>query len=457
MDRLSGYDTFFLELESTTQPLNVCSLLELKTTTMPGGYSFDRFADALAARVSALPDLRLKLADSQLNLANPVWVEDEDFRLDRHLHRVGLPRPGGRYELAEICGHLAALPLDRDHPLWEMWLIEPADDADALAVMLKSHHAALDGVAGADLMLQLCSLVPDAPKPDRVDGPGTPNLVAIAVSGLVDFVRRPLRLVTLVPDTVTTIAQTVARARSGRAMARPFAAPVTAFNAPFTARRNVAFTQLELADIKTIKNRFGITVNDVLTALCSGALRRFLLDRDELPEMSLVATVPMSVRDKADRPGRNQTMWMFCRLATDLADASARLNAIAQSNAVAKDHGSSMPPALLQDLTEFVGRSLLHVFLQLLRNVPLPERPIHNLVLSNVRGPSERVYFLGCEIEALYPFGPIVIGAGLNITGMSVSDKLGVGIITCPDLIDNAWDLADAFQSELKELLNIGP
>ena len=247
MDRLSGYDNFFLELESTTQPLNVCSLLELKTTTMPGGYSFDRFADALAGRVSALPDLRLKLADSQLNLANPVWVEDEDFRLDRHLHRVGLPRPGGRYELAEICGHLAALPLDRDHPLWEMWLIEPADDADALAVMLKSHHAALDGVAGADLMLQLCSLVPDAPKPDRVDGPGTPNLVAIAVSGLVDFVRRPLRLVTLVPDTVTTIAQTVARARSGRAMARPFAAPVTAFNAPFTARRNVAFTQLELA------------------------------------------------------------------------------------------------------------------------------------------------------------------------------------------------------------------
>ena len=150
-------------------------------------------------------------------------------------------------------------------------------------------------------------------------------------------------------------------------------------------------------------------------------------------------------------------MWMFCRLATDLADASARLNAIAQSNAVAKDHGSSMPPALLQDLTEFVGRSLLHVFLQLMRNVPLPERPIHNLVLSNVRGPSEPVYFLGCEIEALYPFGPIVIGAGLNITGMSVNDKLGVGIITCPDLIDNVWDLADAFQSELKELLNIGP
>ena len=117
----------------------------------------------------------MKLADSQLNLAYPVWVEEQDFRLDRHLNRVGLPRPGGRTELAQICGHIAALPLDRAHPLWEMWVIESPDDSGALAVMLKSHHAALDGVAGADLMFQLCSLDVDAPAPAPVDGPGGAN------------------------------------------------------------------------------------------------------------------------------------------------------------------------------------------------------------------------------------------------------------------------------------------
>jgi WS/DGAT/MGAT family acyltransferase len=150
MERLSGFDAFFLHLESTTQPLNVCSLLELNAATMPGGYSFDRFARALAARVAAVPDFRLKLAGNQLNLVYPGWVEDVDFRIDRHLHRIGLPRPGGRAELADICGRIAAMPLDRDHPLWEMWVIERADDAEALAVMIKSHHAAIDGVAGAE-------------------------------------------------------------------------------------------------------------------------------------------------------------------------------------------------------------------------------------------------------------------------------------------------------------------
>ena len=194
MERLSGYDAFFLELESSTQPVNVCCLLEVDTHTMPGGYTFDRFADALAVRIDAVPEFRMKLADSQLNLAYPVWVEEQDFRLDRHLNRACLPRPGGRAELAEVCAHIAALPLDRAHPLWEMWVIESPDDSDALAVMLKSHHAALDGVAGADLMFQLCSLDVDAPAPAPVDGPGAANRIEIAASGFVDLLRRPQRM-----------------------------------------------------------------------------------------------------------------------------------------------------------------------------------------------------------------------------------------------------------------------
>src|ERR1700720_167467 len=172
MERLSGLDAFFLYAETPTQPLDVCCVMELDPSTMPGGYTFDRFRDAMMLRVDAVPEFRLKLADSQLNLDHPVWFDDDDFQLGRPLPRVGLPTPAGRHEFAEVCGDIASLPLDRDHPLWEMWVIEDIADGNARAVLLKAHHAVVDGVAGANLMAQLCTEKPDAPPPDPVDGAG---------------------------------------------------------------------------------------------------------------------------------------------------------------------------------------------------------------------------------------------------------------------------------------------
>ena len=459
LDRVSGYDAFFLELESDTQPVNVCCLLELDTSTMPGGYRYERIVEALAARVVEAPDFRLKLADSQLNPANPVWIEDADFRIERHVHRIGLPRPGGRAELSEICGHIAALPLDRSRPLWEMWVIEGPDDPDSVSVMMKSHHAAVDGVGGADLLMHLCGVDRGVPVPvpvaERVSGPPAASRIEMAAAGIADVIRRPWRLVTVVPDTARTVVHTVQRAVSGEAMAPPFAAPSTAFNAPFTSRRNIAFTQVDLGDVKKVKEKFGITINDVVVAMTSGALRRFLLDRDDLPEQPLVATVPMSTRNKSDRPGRNHTMWMFCRLATDIEDVAERLEIICGNISHAKGHGNEMAPTLIQDWTEFLGRSVLNAVVRVARNIPLPDRPIHNLVLSNVPGPQQPLYFLGCAINAQYPFGPIVIGAGLNVTVMSLNGRLGIGVISCPDLVSDVWDLADAFPVALDELLQI--
>src|ERR1700682_6017695 len=133
MERLSGLDASFLYIESPTQPLHVCSILELDTSTVPGGYTFDRLRDELALRIAAIPEFRAKLADSELNLDYPVWVEDDAFDLDRHLLRIGLPSPGGRRELAEVCGHIATAPLERDRPLWEMWVIEGVCDTDPCA------------------------------------------------------------------------------------------------------------------------------------------------------------------------------------------------------------------------------------------------------------------------------------------------------------------------------------
>lgn len=459
MQRLSGLDASFLYLETAAQPMHVCSVLELDTSTTPGGYTFDRLRDALTLRIKAMPEFREKLADSRFNLDHPVWVEDNDFDVDRHLHRIGLPAPGGRAELAEICGHIASLPLDRARPLWEMWVIENVAGTDAhaggrLAVMTKVHHANVDGVTGANLLSQLCTTEPDAPPPDPVDGPGGGTGLEIAINGAVKFATRPLRLVNVVPNTLASVVDTVRRARNGNAMAAPFAAPRTAFNANITGHRNIAFAQLGLDDIKTVKNHFDVKVNDVVMALVSGVLRTYLSDRAELPDSSLVAMVPVSVHERSDRPGRNQVSGMFSALQTHIDDPAERLRAIAEANAVAKQHSSAIGATLLQDWTQFAAPAVFGTAMRVYAASRLSgAKPVHNLVVSNVPGPQVPLYFLGSEVKAMYPLGPIFHGSGLNITVMSLTGKLDVGIISCPELLPDLWDMADDFPIALDELL----
>lgn len=463
MQRLSGLDASFLYLETSAQPMHVCSIMELDTSTMPGGYTFDRLRDALALRIRAMPQFREKLADSPLNLDHPVWVDDENFDVDRHLHRIGLPPPGGRSELSEICGHIAALPLDRRRPLWEMWVIEgvagtePRQDG-RVAVMTKVHHAGVDGVTGANLMSQLCTTEADAPAPDPVQGVGNASGWQIAAGGLVRFASRPLHLANAMPDTVSSLVATLTRAREGQTMARPFAAPRTAFNAKISGRRGIAYAQLDLNDIKKVKNHFDVKVNDVVMALVSGALRQYLAERNALPDSSLVAMVPISVHDKSDRPGRNQVSGMFASLQTQLSDAVERLKAIAEANSIAKEHSSAIGATLLQDWTQFAAPAVFGVAMRVYARTRLTESmPVHNLVVSNVPGPQDALYLLGCQVNAMYPLGPIFHGAGLNVTAMSLSGKLDVGLIACPELLPDLWEMADEFAIGMEELLAATP
>jgi diacylglycerol O-acyltransferase len=454
MQRLSGLDASFLYLETPAQPLHVCSILDIDTSTMPGGYTFDRLRDELALRIKAMPQFREKLADSAFNLDHPVWVDDNNFDVNRHLHRIGLPPPGGRTELAEICGHIASLPLDRTRPLWEMWVIEGVAGTDAqqggrLAVMTKVHHAAVDGVTGANLMSQLCSTEADAPAPDPVDGVGGGNDFEIAITGALKFAARPMRFANALTDTASSV-----RARSGQTMAPPFAAPRTAFNASVTSHRNISYAQLDLEDIKKVKDHFDVKVNDVVMALVSGVLRQFLLDRDELPDSSLIAMVPVSVHEKSDRPGRNQVSGMFSSLQTHIADPAERIKAIAEANSVAKQHSSAIKATLLQDWSQFAAPAVFGMAMRAYARTSLTKTmPVHNLVVSNVPGPQVPLYFLGSEVKAMYPLGPIFHGSGLNITVMSLTGKLDIGIIACPELLPDLWELADDFAVGMEELL----
>jgi len=340
-----------------------------------------------------------------------------------------------------------------------MWVIEGLSGTGTrkrgrLAVMTKVHHAAVDGVTGANLMSQLCSVLPDAPPPEPVAASAEANPLRIALGGLGRFAARPIKLATnVLPSTVTTVIETVRRVADGRAMASPFAAPHTPFNASITAHRNVAFAQLDCEDVKTVKNHFDVKVNDVVMALVSGALRQFMLDRDELPEASLVAMVPVSVHDRSDRPGRNQVSGMFASLKTQIEDPGERLRAIAADNIVAKEHSAAIGATLLQDWSQFAGPAVFGVAMRVYARSRLTESPVHNLVVSNVPGPQIPLYFLGAEVDAMYPLGPIFHGAGLNITVMSLNGKLNVGLISCPELLPDLSALADGFIPGMKELL----
>lgn len=162
MQRLSGLDATFLYLETPTQLLHVCGLVLLDPTTIPGGYDYRKLLRELDSRMATMPTFRRKLKDSRLNLDYPVWVDDHDFDIERHCHRTAVPAPGTHAELAELAGHIASQPLDRSRPLWEMWVIEGLADGQ-IAVMSKIHHSAADGVTGANILAQLCSLEPDSP------------------------------------------------------------------------------------------------------------------------------------------------------------------------------------------------------------------------------------------------------------------------------------------------------
>ena len=458
MERLSGLDAGMLYSESTTVPLHVCSVMELDPSTMSDGYSFAKFCAEVEKRVPAVPEFRCKLADNDFNLDHPVWVEDEDFELSRHLNRVALPAPGGRQELSEVCGHIASVPLDRSKPLWEMWVIEglggsAADDGGDVVLMIKVHHAAVDGVSAANLLDKLCDIEPNAATPEPVDGPGAVPAWAIAADGLWRFVTLPWQLTRAVPVAASMVAKTVGRVVSGKSMAAPFSAPTTRFNGTLTAERTIATVQLDLDDVKKAKNQCDAKVNDVVMALCAGALRGYLADHGELPDKPLIAMVPSSVQGMTDRPGRNQLSGMFCNLQTHIEDPVQRLHAIAESNRHAKEHSASLGPTLLLDLAQSISRGAFGAMMGLMSRSPLGNTAIHNVIVSNVPGPPTTLYSGGAEVKGLYPLGPIFPGSGLNITVVSVADKLNVGIISCPQLADDLWDLADRFKSELSDLL----
>jgi WS/DGAT/MGAT family acyltransferase len=480
MRQLTSLDAQFLALESARQTGHVGGLAILDPSTAPGG-KFDG-ADIqrlLEERLPALPPFRWKLAEVPLGIDFPYWVEDPDFDLNFHVREIALPPPGSDDQLSEQVSRIMARPLDRSRPLWELYLIHGVENGCS-AVLTKIHHAVIDGMSGAEIMGLLLDLSPEGrPPPDRVDAPDVeeqPGQIEMLARGLLGVPRYPVRLLRSLPSTIPNVdevpaifggipgANTVGRLASrvqgvltdGASRGRnTLQAPKTKFNVRISPHRRFAFGQLSLEEVKDVKKARGVTVNDVVVAICAGAVRRWLENHDDLPDDPLVAQIPVSVRtDEQVGTYGNRIMLMSAPLFTDEPDPLKRLAETHEAMMDMKERHKALPASLLQGANELIPPAVFSRAAQLTFRLSTsrPGRPAWNLVISNVPGPQFPLYLAGARLVANYPVSVITDGMGLNITVMSYDGHLDFGIVADRDLMPDVQDMIGWLQEELDEL-----
>ena len=461
MQRLTGLDATFLYMETPTTHMTVASTCVFDPSTVPGGYSFEKVRALVENRLPLLPPFRRRLVDVPFSLHHPLWIEDPDFDLDYHVRRAALPSPGGDRELAEFAAEVMGRPLDRTRPLWEMYVVEGLEHG-YIACVTKTHHAAIDGVSGAELTVNLLDVTPEPAVVPPPDPPWTPDripsdaeLVAYALQSLS---RQPLAAVKAVRRTAEMALNIRRRNRQPDVTPPPglFAAPRTSLNTSITAHRRFAFTQAALDDVKLVKNTLGGTVNDVVLAVCAGALRNYLAAQGDVLTEDLVAMVPISVRADAEKGAMgNRVSGMLVSLATTIDDPVERLHAISLSTRQAKEQDRAIGADTLTNWTEFAAPAVAARAARLISTLKVADRvrPLFNVVISNVPGPNFPLYSAGARMVAMYPMGPISEGVGLNITVMSYLGSVGFGLVGCREVAPHLEDLAADIGGALDELV----
>jgi diacylglycerol O-acyltransferase / wax synthase len=479
MRQLTSLDAQFLAIESPRTYGHVGGLAVYDPSTAPGGrLGVEDIYRMVCERLHLLPPFRWKPVQVPFGLDHPYWVEDPDFDLDFHIRESAVPPPGGDAQVAETVARIFARPLDRSRPLWELYLIHGLE-SDRVALLTKIHHSAVDGVSGNEILAVLLDPSPEGreiPPPERESrGERVPGELEMLGRGLLGMPRQPLRALRSIPTALPNLTDlpganafpgvpTISRGLAGLrrvvsgegsgvlevATARP---PRTSFNGPISAHRRFAFGSLSLDSVKALKNELGITVNDVVVALCATAVRDWLEARDELPDEPLVALIPVSVRTEEERGSfGNRVGAMIVPLPTDEPDPRARLMRTHELLRSAKERHSALPAGLLTDAATFIPPAVAALAARTTVEVLGRTRPPLNLIISNVPGPREPLYCAGAQLQAHYPVSAILDGVGLNMTVMSYRDHLDFGIVADRDQVDDVWSLMEGAASALEEL-----
>ncbi len=458
MERLSSSDAWFLDVESTSVPMHVTGLLVLDPSTAGSDWSPESLRRHVGAKLAAIPSLRRVLVEVPLGIDHPTW-RTAGPDIDDHVRLRTAPghRPG---RLGAVMSEFATAPLDRGRPLWEALVIDGLDDGQ-VAFALKVHHAIADGVTGLELLTQILDLSPEpAPPPDpdeSATADDAPSATVALAAALAHRAATPLRPVRAAAGLGAAAARLVARSARGGGdrAAHPLGAPRTPFNGTLTQRRSVAFGQLALSDFKQVARRADVTVNDVVLAAVTFALRRSLQRSHRLPDRSLICSVPVSTHGHTASDSANQVSDMFVPLPVHLDDPHERLRAVHDGCIEAKAVHRSLGANVIGDLVELLPGTTLRLGAGLYSQAGLADRlaPIHNVIVSNVAGPPVPLYLEGAEVVGLYPFGPLVEGTGVNITVFSNAGRMNVGVITCPDLLPRPGTLVADLRRGMDDLL----
>ena len=463
MQQLSGLDAALLFTETPNAPMHIGSVGIFDPSTAPGGIvRFKRIIQTAMERAHLAPYLRQRLVEVPFNADFPYWVRDASFDPEFHIRHIALPKPGDWRQLCIQVARLHARALDRARPLWELYVIEGLDNVKGIppgcfALVTKLHHAAIDGVTSQAIATAMCDATPEIRKVEgaedwRADEPPTPHeLTAMAIER---SLTRPLRYLEFLQNSIPTWNKAIEAAVSG-ALTPPPTVPRTRFNRVVSPHRVFEGVTFPLEEIKKIKNEFGGTVNDVVLAICAGALRKYLLEKDELPDTNLVSMCPINVRDpNATASGGNQVVAMSVPLHTTMEDPHDRLRAITVSTQEAKEYTNAIGAKSMVEMAEFVPMELGVLGARVaaeqgLANFATPE---FNTVITNVPGSPVPFYSNGAKHIRGWGTGPCVDGNGLFHSVGSYCGELNIGVTCCRVMMPDPSHYAELLEESFAEL-----
>jgi diacylglycerol O-acyltransferase / wax synthase len=463
MKTLSGLDGTFLHMETPETPMHVGSL---SLYDPPSGYQGNFYADVrrqMRMRLHTVPVFTRKLAPMPLQFANPVWVEADKIDLDYHVQQLTLPSPGTQAQLEDLVGRLHSELLDRNRPLWRIAVIGGLQTGQ-VAYYLQVHHAALDGQAGVVMAQTLFDLTPQPRRIPRSDVPAAehPGRVELAAAALKHDAGQYIKLLRHLPDVVKTLADMFGP-RPGKAPGQPGPnisfAPKTPLNVQITGERGFAAVSLPLDTLKQLAAAHEAKLNDIVLALCSGALRRYLALHGGIPKKPLIAAMPISLREAGNTEYTTQATMGLVNLNTHIEDPVKRLRAIRDASGAVKAQAKRARGVTPTDFPSIGTPWLLHTLASLYGRSGLADAmpPIANLVISNVPGPQVPLYAAGARMATYWPLSIPEHGLGLNITVMSYAGAMGFGFTTARRAVPDARELSTALLAALDELVVRSP
>jgi diacylglycerol O-acyltransferase len=453
MDRLTSIDASFLAQEKEGSHMHIGAVMIFEGPAPDA----EEFRDHISSRLHLVPRYRQKLSFPRLQMGRPLWVDDPSFNVDYHVRHTALPRPGDERQLKRLAGRLVSQPLDRERPLWELWLVEGLEGGKRFAIVQKVHHCMIDGISGVDLMAILLSPDADAelePSPpfEPRPPPGALDLLAGEVGRRVtslvgalgrtpSALRAPATLAERVREGVAAVSETLS------AGLRP--ASETPINQPLGPHRRVDWRDLELSRVKAVKDRLGGTVNDVVLATVAGALRHFLaLRRLDVDALRIRANVPVSLRARDERGTLGNRIALFmAELPVDEPDPLRRLERVRETMARLKSSRQAMGAEVLAAVSEWTSATLLSLAVRGAARA----RP-YNMVVTNVPGPQIPLYMLGARMERCYPVVNLQPQQGLGVGLFSYAGTLGIGLTADPDQVPDLYVFADAMGKSFEEL-----